>query len=84
MNADQMAQLVAAQRRFFASGQTLALNFRRKSLLTLKQSILAHEGDINAALMQDLGKSASETYMCETGMTLSELSYMLRHLKSFA
>ncbi|MEI3405548.1 MAG: hypothetical protein V8Q79_02950 [Christensenellales bacterium] len=28
----------------------------------------------------DLGKSATETYMCETGMTLSELSYMRRSL----
>lgn len=34
--------------------------------------------------MQDLGKSAAETYMCETGMTLSELSYMISHLGRFA
>lgn len=44
----------------------------------------AWERQINAALQSDLGKSATETYMCETGMTLSELSYMRRHLRRFA
>ena len=84
MNATPIEQLVAAQRQFFASGRTLELAFRRQSLVALKKAILAHEAEINAALMADLGKSATETYMCETGMTLSELSYMLRHLERFA
>ena len=84
MNATPIEQLVAAQRQFFASGRTLDLAFRRQSLVALKKAILAHEAEINAALMADLGKSATETYMCETGMTLSELSYMLRHLGRFA
>ena len=84
MNATPIEQLVAAQRQFFASGRTLELAFRRQSLVALKKAILAHEAEINAALMADLGKNATETYMCETGMTLSELSYMLRHLERFA
>ena len=84
MNATPIEQLVAAQRQFFASGRTLDLAFRKQSLVSLKKAILAHEAEINAALMADLGKSATETYMCETGMTLSELSYMLRHLERFA
>ena len=84
MNATPIEQLVAAQRQFFASGRTLELAFRKQSLIALKKAILAHEAEINAALMADLGKSATETYMCETGMTLSELSYMLRHLGRFA
>lgn len=35
-------------------------------------------------LQLDLGKSASESYMCETGLVLSELSYMIKHVKKFA
>ena len=31
-----------------------------------------------------IGKSAFESYMCETGLTLSEISYMLKHTRSFA
>ena len=77
-------QLVARQRAYFATGATLPLAFRRRALDALRASILRHEADINAALERDLGKSASETYMCETGMTLSELRYVRHHLGRWA
>ena len=77
-------QTVAAQRIYFQSGETLDLSFRREALKRLKAAILAHEGDVNAALKADLNKSASETYMCETGMTIAELSYMLSHMSRYA
>lgn len=35
------------------------------------------------ALREDLGKSA-ETYLCETGMTLAELSYQIQHVSGWA
>ena len=76
--------IVARQRAYFATGATLPLSFRKQALDALRASILRHEADINAALMQDLGKSASETYMCETGMTLAELSYMRSHMGRWA
>ena len=77
-------QIVARQRAYFATGVTLPASFRRQALDALRASILRHENDINDALMQDLGKSPSETYMCETGMTLAELSYMRSHLSRWA
>ena len=77
-------QIVARQRAYFATGATLPLSFRRQALDALRASILHHENDINDALTQDLGKSPSETYMCETGMTLAELSYMRSHLSRWA
>ena len=77
-------QIVARQRAYFATGATLPTSFRRQALDALRASILRHENDINDALMQDLGKSPSETYMCETGMTLAELSYMRSHLSRWA
>ena len=77
-------QIVARQRAYFATGATLPTSFRRQALDNLRVSILRHENDINDALMQDLGKSPSETYMCETGMTLAELSYMRSHLSHWA
>ena len=77
-------QIVSAQRAYFAKGETLDLSFRRSALTRLKAAILAHENDINAALRADLNKSASETYMCETGMTLAELSYVLAHMNRWA
>ncbi|MBS6367805.1 MAG: aldehyde dehydrogenase, partial [Clostridiales bacterium] len=44
---------------------------------------LKYEDEIHAALHQDLGKSVSESYMCETGMTLSELRYVRKHLRDW-
>lgn len=84
MNEESIRQILEKQRAFYQSGKTLDLAFRRQALLALRKAILSHEEQINDALRADLGKSATETYMCETGMTLSELSYMLSHMRRFA
>ncbi len=44
----------------------------------------AREEELNDALRSDLGKSAFESYMCEVGMVLSELTYMIRRTPAFA
>lgn len=80
MTEQQIAQVLESQRRFFSTGKTLPRAFRAKALEDLQNAILRHEEEINTALKADLGKGAVESYMCETGMTLSELSWMRRHL----
>jgi aldehyde dehydrogenase (NAD+) len=79
-----MEQLLSAQRQFFRSGKTRSLAFRELMLDDLYRKIKEMEPEINEALKQDLGKSAFETYMCETGLTLSEITYMKRHFRKFA
>ena len=76
--------IVNAQRAYFAKGETLDVAFRKAALRKLRDTILARESDINAALYKDLNKSASESYMCEVGMTLAELSYVLSHVDRWA
>lgn len=83
MDNTEISNLIAAQRRFFATGSTLSADYRIGMLRKLKNSIKAHEADIMAALKSDLGKGSQESYMCEVGLTLSELSYMLAHTKRF-
>ena len=78
MNIESILRM---QRQFFDSRQTFDIDTRLQGLRRLREAILAHEEDINAALKEDLGKSASESYMCETGMTLAELSDQIRHLR---
>ena len=70
MNIESILRM---QRQFFDSRQTFDIDTRLQGLRRLREAILAHEEEINAALKEDLGKSASESYMCETGMTLAEL-----------
>ena len=84
MTKEQIAAIVETQRTYFRSGATLPVEFRIAALKKLKQAILDNEETIAAALYSDLGKSDTEGYMCETGMTLSEISYLLRHIRSFA
>lgn len=76
--------LIAAQRAYFNTGATLPLSARRAALQCLRAAITAHEGDITAALRSDLNKSPTESYMCEIGMTLSELRFVERHLDGWA
>lgn len=80
----EIETIVKQQRAWFDKGKTRSISWRLGALQTLRREILAHEQEIDAALQKDLKKSPFETYMCETGMVLSELSYMMRHLHGFA
>lgn len=76
--------ILDAQRRFFHSGKTLPVSFRVQNLKRLYDAVKRHESDIAAALKADLGKSEYESFMCETGMVLSEIHYMIRHTRRYA
>ena len=84
MNKEEIKKIVTAQRNFFHTNTTMDVKYRIKALKKLKSIILKYEEKINEALKKDLGKSAFEGYMCETGIVLSEISYMLKHIKSYA
>lgn len=84
MTETEIKQIINAQRTYFQTGATLSIDKRLLALRKLKACILKHEQTIHTALRQDLGKSSFENYMCETGLVLSELSYMIKHTKHFA
>ncbi|MDE6059599.1 MAG: aldehyde dehydrogenase [Clostridia bacterium] len=77
-------EIVEKQRAYFKSGKTLSVKHRLKRLKALYAAIKENLDCIHEGLYKDLGKSASESYMCETGLTLSELSYMIKHVKRFS
>ncbi len=84
MNTANIDEILERQRAFFLSGATLPIAFRKEMLRKLYAAVKANEKEIEKALHADLGKSAFEGFMCETGMVLSEISYMLRHTARFA
>lgn len=84
MTANEIKQIVDKQRAFYHTHTTLSVSYRLNALQRLRDSIIRHESAIHQALQKDLGKSAFESYMCETGLVLSELHYMLKHTRSFA
>lgn len=79
-----MQELIAKQRQFFATKATLDVKYRIKYLKALRDAIQNHEEDIAAALKTDLGKSHEEAFMCEIGLTLSELTYQLKHIRKWS
>ncbi len=81
MNIDEV---INKQREFFNTVKTKDVKFRLEHLKKLKNSIIANEGEIKKALKEDLNKSESESYMTEIGMTLSELSYDIRHVRGWS
>lgn len=84
MTDQEIKQIVDRQRTFFYTGATLTMDFRIHALKKLKACVQHYEAEINDAIKKDLGKSSFESYMCETGLVLSEITYMIRHLPGFA
>ncbi len=81
MNIDE---ILVKQRGFFNSGKTQDVRFRKEMLKKLYKAVKKYEADINAALKEDLGKSDFEGFMCEVGLSLTEISYMIKHLGRFS
>ena len=75
--------IVSRQRDYYMTGETLSLQHRMTALKKLKQAIRRHEKELAEAMHTDLGKSATESYMCEIGLTLSEISYVQSHLSGW-
>ena len=82
MTEQEIKDILQQQNHFFSSGKTIPAEFRLKQLESLKEAMIRHEADLAAALKEDLGKSHMESYMCEIGLTLSELTWMQKHLRS--
>lgn len=84
MTNEQISSLLERQRKYYKSGVTIPVKFRIEQLKKLYGAVKKYETEINDALTADLGKSRFESFMCESGLVLSEISYMIRHTKRFS
>lgn len=84
MTAEQIREIKEKQSLFFKSGATHSVTFRKNMLKRLYESIRQHEEEIEKALYLDLGKSETEAYMCEVGLTLSEISHLLKNISRYS
>lgn len=76
--------ILEQQKKFFQSGATLSVDFRIQMLKKLKNALKLYEQEIASALNADLGKSDFESFMCETGLALSEIGYMIKNVRRFS
>ena len=84
MRSEEIQEILKKQKDFFATGVTLPVNARIVALKKIYSYIKNHEKEITDALTADLGKSALEGFMCEAGLVLGEISYMLKNIRKFA
>lgn len=84
METETIKEIVAAQRAWFDTDATLDTAFRKKQLARLEAAIYAWQDRIQQALQADLGKDATESWMTEISLVLSEIRYQRRHLDEFA
>ena len=79
----EINEIVSRQREFFLSGATLPVEYRIDALKKLRSALIENEQEISDAVKSDLGKSGFESYMCETGLVISEISFILKHIRSY-
>ena len=84
MTSKQINSMLEKQRKYYKSGATIPVKFRIEQLKKLYATVKKYQNEVNDALTIDLGKSHFEGFMCESGLVLSEISYMIRHTKRFA
>lgn len=84
MDNQSILEKIDNQRKFLDENPMLDYKKRIEALKLLYKNIKLMSGDIYDALKKDLNKSETETYMVEIGMVLNEISYMIKHIRSFS
>ena len=84
MTQSEIQTIIQKQHDFFATGATLPVSARIAALKKLHAAIKQNEKLITDALTADLGKSALEGFMCEAGLVMGEISYILKNIRKFA
>ena len=83
MQANEIQAVVQKQRDFFLTGATLPLKARQTALASLQNAMERRQERILDALRTDLGKCSVEGFMTETGLSLSEMSFVRKHLSGW-
>ena len=81
MDSGQIAGSVAGLRKYFETGATKPVQWRRAQLKALRALLLENSVRLEDALRTDLNKAPTETQVLEIGVILSEIDYTLKHLK---
>ena len=69
--------MIDEQRTYYFTRATKDIEFRKKQLLILKETIKKYERDVLKALKLDLNKSEFEAYTTEIGIVYDSISYMI-------
>lgn len=77
-------EVVEKQKGFFKTGKPIDINYRKKALIKLRDTVDKYEEKILYALKLDLGKSEFEGYETELGIVKSELKNTIKNLEKWS
>lgn len=83
-STDRIKELLAKQRAFFRTHQTLDISYRTRALKRLRGAIKMYEEELTEALYKDLHKSYEEAFITEISIVLGEIDNFLKNLPRWA
>jgi aldehyde dehydrogenase (NAD+) len=81
---ERIRDIVEKQRKYFRTGETLDIGWRKQQLEKLKSAVILHQNMLQESLFEDLGKSPVEAYLCDVGPVIVEINEILRGLRKWA
>lgn len=76
--------IILEHKKFFKTGITKNVDFRKKQLIRLKDAIVKNKDIIMDALYKDLRKSEFEAYLTEIGILVENIKFTLKNIDSWA
>ena len=80
----KIQEIVSAQKKYFASGATLDIAFRKNMLRRLSEAMDKWENRLCDALWADLHKSYEEAYLTEISIVKAEIRSHIRNVSGWA
>jgi aldehyde dehydrogenase (NAD+) len=84
MEKEEIRIALKNQQKFFATGKTYDIGFRKETLKKLRSLIIQYEPEIKDALWKDFHKPEFEVIATESRFVLNELSFAIRKLKKWS
>lgn len=81
---EKIDAIYASQKAFFATGETLSIEWREKQLDKLYEALKSWEQRICDALWKDLHKSYEEAYLTETSIVFAEIRIARKKVAKWA
>ena len=81
---DEIKRIKEKQEKYFNSGSTLDIKFRKKQLKKLLEAIRKYESALSDALWIDLHKSKEEAYLTEISIVICELKNHIKNIKQWS
>ena len=84
MNEIEIKEVVEKAREFFYTGETLLIKNRIETLKKLKNNLFKYQEEIKEAFILDFNKHEFDVISTEFLSVISEIDYMIKHIKRFS